>query len=210
LTNRNIRRFLEPETLKRKRKGSRTSLGFKDGIQQEDFKRNGQSDSNGDTNILTSQDFRILQLTDLRNTRVKGIKERRWRVIGTIAGDGSFTSSSEENRREVFNEEQEVNSIFPSLVAYRPQDSLAHRRVNNKQPEGVSKHPHRSWKKLTTVPEISYKSRSSRVSSGKQKNLFRVVTAVAPPFVQESTRIENRTCLTGVICLRVSLTIRRL
>jgi hypothetical protein len=32
---------------------------------------------------------------------------------------------------------------------------------------------------------------------------FRVVTSTSPPFVQESTRMMNGTCLTGVRCLRV-------
>lgn len=42
-------------------------------------------------------------------------------------------------------------------------------------------------------------------SSGGSKHRFRVVTGIAPPFVQESTRLENGSCLTGVPCLRVRL-----
>ena len=38
-------------------------------------------------------------------------------------------------------------------------------------------------------------------SSSRQR--FRVVTSRSPPFVQESTRMVNGTCLTGVKCLRV-------
>lgn len=42
-------------------------------------------------------------------------------------------------------------------------------------------------------------------SSGGSKHRFRVVTGIAPPFVQESTRLENGSCLTGVPCLRVRI-----
>lgn len=42
-------------------------------------------------------------------------------------------------------------------------------------------------------------------SSAGSKHRFRVVTGIAPPFVQESTRLENGTCLTGVPCLRVRI-----
>lgn len=39
------------------------------------------------------------------------------------------------------------------------------------------------------------------------KNEYRIVTAIAPPFIQETTKMENSTypCLTGVPCLKVSL-----
>lgn len=45
-------------------------------------------------------------------------------------------------------------------------------------------------------------------SSGghESKHRFRVVTGIAPPFVQESTRLDNGSCLMGVHCLRVRLT----
>ena len=36
------------------------------------------------------------------------------------------------------------------------------------------------------------------------KHRFRVVTGIAPPFVQESTRLDNGSCLMGVPCLRVN------
>lgn len=35
---------------------------------------------------------------------------------------------------------------------------------------------------------------------------YRIVTGIAPPFVQHSTKLINGTCLTGVPCLKVSLT----
>jgi hypothetical protein len=38
-------------------------------------------------------------------------------------------------------------------------------------------------------------------SSGKHR--FRVVTNIAPPFVIESTKLDNNTCLTGDFCLKV-------
>ena len=39
----------------------------------------------------------------------------------------------------------------------------------------------------------------------ESKHRFRVVTGIAPPFVQESTRLDNGSCLMGVPCLRVTL-----
>ena len=38
-------------------------------------------------------------------------------------------------------------------------------------------------------------------NSGKHR--FRVVTNIAPPFVIESTKLDNNTCLTGDFCLKV-------
>lgn len=35
------------------------------------------------------------------------------------------------------------------------------------------------------------------------KHRFRVVTNIAPPFVIESTKLDNNTCLTGEFCLKV-------
>ena len=40
------------------------------------------------------------------------------------------------------------------------------------------------------------------MNSGKHR--FRVVTNIAPPFVIESTKLDNQTCLTGELCLKVS------
>lgn len=42
------------------------------------------------------------------------------------------------------------------------------------------------------------------VGNGATKHHFRVVTGMAPPFVQASTKLENSTCLTGNACLRVN------
>lgn len=39
-------------------------------------------------------------------------------------------------------------------------------------------------------------------NSGKHR--FRVATNIAPPFVIETTKLDNNTCLTGDICLKVS------
>ena len=39
-------------------------------------------------------------------------------------------------------------------------------------------------------------------NSGKHR--FRVATTFAPPFVIESTKLDNNTCLTGDFCLKVS------
>ena len=173
--------------------------------------RDGQTDSESslrkqEAHLLTSRNFSIFVLSDFK--RSQGRLKRGWRVIGSISADGSYTSSSKKkimseedgDRKEVSNEEQEVNSIFASSVGTRLPSSSPD-RVNIKRPERVFKHPHVEWKRFYGQGIAQDKS---SVSSSQRKNLYRVVTAVAPPFVQEATRIENTTCLTGVTCLRVS------
>lgn len=61
------------------------------------------------------------------------------------------------------------------------------------------------------INTIQLPSTSSTSGGGHEsKHRFRVVTGIAPPFVQESTRLVNGSCLTGVPCLRVTLfTFRR-
>lgn len=44
---------------------------------------------------------------------------------------------------------------------------------------------------------------SEYVSLVAGKHRFRVVTAIAPPFVRLATKLDNNTCLTGVFCLQV-------
>lgn len=55
------------------------------------------------------------------------------------------------------------------------------------------------------LPFTSSSSSSGEGDGGKEsaKHRFRVVTGIAPPFVQESTRLQNGSCLMGVHCLRV-------
>ena len=48
---------------------------------------------------------------------------------------------------------------------------------------------------------LSIKPEMYMTNSGKHR--FRVVTNIAPPFVIESTRLDNQTCLTGELCLKV-------
>ncbi|KAI2809655.1 Glutamate receptor ionotropic, NMDA 3A [Blomia tropicalis] len=43
-------------------------------------------------------------------------------------------------------------------------------------------------------------------NSGKHR--FRVVTNIAPPFVIESTKLDNNTCLTGDFCLKIETNVR--
>lgn len=54
------------------------------------------------------------------------------------------------------------------------------------------------------LPSTSSSSLSSKSGQSQgSKHRFRVVTGNAPPFVQESTRLQNGSCLAGVHCLRV-------
>lgn len=46
-----------------------------------------------------------------------------------------------------------------------------------------------------------------RLGSNSGRHRFRVVTNIAPPFVIESTKLDNNTCLTGDFCLKVSVSL---
>lgn len=56
-----------------------------------------------------------------------------------------------------------------------------------------------------TINSVRYIGDSSKefhaFSTGKHR--FRVATNIAPPFVIESTKLDNNTCLTGDFCLKV-------
>ena len=55
-----------------------------------------------------------------------------------------------------------------------------------------------------TINTIRYIGDTSDVfTSGKHR--FRIATNIAPPFVIESTKLNNNTCLTGDFCLKVGL-----
>ena len=66
-----------------------------------------------------------------------------------------------------------------------------------------------------TINAIKYMGGKNTASSQHQfgisggsteaKHHFRVVTGMAPPFVQASTKLDNGTCLTGFACLRVRM-----
>ena len=53
-------------------------------------------------------------------------------------------------------------------------------------------------------PEFAPNSRPTLYMTNSGKHRFRVVTNIAPPFVIESTKLDNNTCLTGDFCLKVS------
>lgn len=54
-------------------------------------------------------------------------------------------------------------------------------------------------------PEFAPYSRPTLYMTNSGKHRFRVVTNIAPPFVIESTKLDNNTCLTGDFCLKVSV-----
>ena len=55
--------------------------------------------------------------------------------------------------------------------------------------------------------QITPDSRPLMYMTNSGKHRFRVATNIAPPFVIESTKLDNNTCLTGDFCLKVSLLI---
>lgn len=56
-----------------------------------------------------------------------------------------------------------------------------------------------------TLDAIRFISRpSSERNYNPAKHHFRVATAMAAPFVQESSKFENESCLMGTPCLKVS------
>ncbi|KAH9408177.1 Glutamate receptor ionotropic, NMDA 3A, partial [Tyrophagus putrescentiae] len=52
-------------------------------------------------------------------------------------------------------------------------------------------------------PEFAPNSRPTLYMTNSGKHRFRVVTNIAPPFVIESTKLDNNTCLTGDFCLKI-------
>lgn len=178
-----------------------------------------------ESNLLTSYDFDIIQLTDGRSrgrskVRVETtaanedigshrIPRRGWNVLGSISTDGSYSPISLEkrNQRPEEDNEQEKGSNEDEDQDEISLQSSSERDEKNTESRD-SKHSHwRNGFSTTSGEGRRMGDASSSSMFHPQRNLFRVVSAVAPPFVQESTRIENATCLTGVTCLRVSLSL---
>nr|XP_046909158.1 glutamate receptor ionotropic, NMDA 2B-like isoform X1 [Dermatophagoides farinae] len=61
---------------------------------------------------------------------------------------------------------------------------------------------------FTTLHMSSGSGSGSSTSSSSGKPRFRVVTNIAPPFVIESTKLDNNTCLIGDFCLKVLTNVR--
>ncbi|RWS03950.1 glutamate receptor ionotropic: NMDA 3A-like protein, partial [Dinothrombium tinctorium] len=74
---------------------------------------------------------------------------------------------------------------------------------------------HKEWKFIGNISRVNSSLNAIRFISGPTgdrtvgprvpaKHHFRVVSGIAPPFVQHSTKLENGTCLTGNPCLKVN------
>ena len=224
--DRNLQTRLQPETMKWK---SRQRILFNNRVDSLEGKDSGQEhhqqelnpkthERGKESNLLTSYDFDIIQLTDFRSrgrSKVsvettdtnEGINspwiQRGWKVLGSISTDGSYSpiSLEKKNQRPEEDNEQEEGSNEDEISL----QSSSERDEKNTESRD-SKHGHWRNRFSTTSGE---RRRMGDASSSSlfhpRRNLFRVVSAVAPPFVQESTRIQNATCLTGVSCLRVRL-----
>lgn len=124
--------------------------------------------------LLTSFDFDIMRLTDSQ--------------VPTSAGTSDSSSSG--------------SSWYWRLVGNISSDgkTFLERQSFPSYSESI---PHLSSSFFPQSKSSSFPPWTTR-GGGFRKSRYRVVTAIAPPFVQESTRIRNASCLTGVPCLRVS------
>lgn len=130
------------------------------------------------------------------DSRISASQLYRWivpefEILNLVPKRNNQTRSEWRMVGNVTGEQATVNTILyigadqvPDYIVYDGQDNGPSRPDN-------------------TGPDSDSRPLMYMTNSGKHR--FRVVTNIAPPFVIESTKLNNNTCLTGEICLKVCM-----